>query len=181
MRGDDEELPGPRRAGTRLHARFKSADDDDARVPSPERLHQRIKVRRVRRVQADAAMRGRAAEALDIGGGVHGVAAVEEHRMRHRRIVVFLGIPHRRQARRPERAGRRDVAAPCRRDLPLVGRPAVDRHGHALRRDIDLRQQLACPGTLGADEECRRSSRGRCEIDHSLQQGLHSTLRPLCA
>src|SRR5262249_58771687 len=63
-----------------------------------------------RRRRPDAAMGGGAAEAMDFVPAVDGITAVEENRMRHRRIVVLLGEPGSFHSLRSVSAARRAIA-----------------------------------------------------------------------
>ena len=107
--------------------------DLNPRIALAVTLHQREQRRRMRRVQPDAAMRGAAAEPLDIRGSVNGKSVMEEDRVRHRRIVVFAREITSMHRLRTEYAARRAIAAAAGRDRPAVPRRAVDADSHALR------------------------------------------------
>src|SRR5258708_36661421 len=64
------------------------ARDCDGRVVAAVLQDERVEDLGVVRPQADAAMRGRAAELPDVRGAVDGVAAMEENRPQARRIGV---------------------------------------------------------------------------------------------
>src|SRR5690242_21549441 len=79
-------------------------------------------------------MRDRAAEMLDVEEAVDGMAIhVEEDRVRHRRIVPFLGVMVSVHAVRLEVAAWRVIAGTTGRDRPDVTLRAVDRDRHLLR------------------------------------------------
>src|SRR4029077_17001178 len=65
------------------------------------------------RMQAHAAVRRRPAELGDVVAAVDGETAVEEDRVRHRRVVVFAREPARRHGPRMKDAGRRPEAGPA--------------------------------------------------------------------
>ena len=70
----------------------------------------------------------RAAEMLHVEKAVDGVTIqIEEDRMRHRRIVPFLGVMVGIHAVRFEAATRRVIAGPPGRDRPDVTLRAIDR------------------------------------------------------
>jgi hypothetical protein len=104
-------------------------------------LDQREQLGGIGRVQADAAMRGRAAERADGGGAVDGIAAAEEHRIGHR-ATIFARIP---AALEPGRAvdaiGRAEALAPGR-DRPVVDLAVAGGDAHALGGDVDADIEL---------------------------------------
>src|ERR1700683_1642621 len=84
-------------------------------------------------------MRHRAAEMFHVEKAVDGVAIhVEEDRMRHWRIVPFLGQMVGVHAVRPERAVRRVVARAAGRYRPNVALRAIDRDTHGLGVLVDI-------------------------------------------
>src|ERR1700691_4306186 len=117
----------------------------DARSAWPVALDQREQRRRMRRVQPDAAMRSRTAEPGQIIGAVNGEAIIKEDRVRHRRIVVLPREPAPGHQLRMEYAARRAVAVTAGGNRPVVLHGAVNAHGHALGRLVDLDQHVgAC-------------------------------------
>ncbi|ESX11548.1 hypothetical protein X768_10700 [Mesorhizobium sp. LSJC265A00] len=116
----------------------------------PKVFDQLVEVGGIVGMQPHAAMRRRPSQPLDGVGRMHGVAAAEEDRMRHRRVVVFLRMPHLVHAGRLERAGRRDMRTVAGRDLPGESRPAIDQHFHGLLRQRNTRHDLVCRGMGGA-------------------------------
>src|SRR5262245_6578762 len=109
-----------------------SIDDADAGVALTIALDERVKGSGIRGVQPDAAMRSRRAEAAHILGPMNGVTAIEEHRVRHRRVVIFARIMHPLQIFRTEAAARRIIAPFGGRHLPDRIGPAIDLHIHSL-------------------------------------------------
>src|SRR5207248_9923656 len=91
-------------------------------------------------MQPDTAMGCRTAETAEVVGAVNGKTVIEEDRMRHRRIVVFPGIPAPRHHLRMKDAARCAVAASSGRDRPAVARRSVDADRHALGRLVDVDQ-----------------------------------------
>src|SRR5262245_29899384 len=121
----------PRPAGAAIIASSGiSAADDDPGVAQAVFLRQAEEDRRVFRMQTDAAMRGRPAEALDFISGMHRIAAVEEDRVRHRRIVVFARAMIARSKIGAPGAGRRYKALARGGDFPFVFLPAILGHRH---------------------------------------------------
>src|SRR5687767_853230 len=114
-----------------------SIGEDDARVLPPMGEDQLEQGSRIFRMQADAAVRRRPPQVFGVFRPMDGVAAGEKDRVRHRRIVVLLRVPHLVQARRPERAAWGPIALASRRYRPPVLDPSVFRDRHRLRRDID--------------------------------------------
>src|SRR5262245_17097917 len=102
-----------------------------------------------------------------------GVAAVEEDRVRHRRVVVFAREPAARHHLRTEDAARRAEAATPRRYRPAIARLAVDRDGHALVRLVDANVD-ARASRVGGE---KKGGNNR-ECDH---QTTHGTPQPRCA
>ena len=116
-------------------------------------LHQPEQNGGVLRMQADAAMRGRAAEMRDLVAAVDGVAAVEEDRIGHRRPVVFAREPFALEPLRPVGAVRRAIAPARGRHRPFVAGRAVDRDRQALRRFVHGHHDAG----LGARERAEQS------------------------
>ena len=75
-------------------------------------LHQIEKGTRIWRFQADAAMRGRRAQTGHGIGAVNGIAAKEEYRIRHRRIIIYARIMHALHGAGAKTANRCAIAAP---------------------------------------------------------------------
>src|SRR5580700_3961672 len=98
------------------------------------------------RIEPYATVRGRSAEPRDFVSAVNGVAAMEENRIRHRRIVIEPRKPAPRHHLRVIGAGRRDVALPGGRDPPVIARHAVDADLHGLAGAVDVHDD----GGLGA-------------------------------
>ena len=90
------------------------------------------------RIEPHAAVRGRSAEPRDFVSAVNGVAAMEENRIRHRRIVIEPREPAPRHHLRVIGAGRRDVAVPGGRHPPVIARHAVDADLHGLAGAVDI-------------------------------------------
>ena len=57
-------------------------------------VHQLEELGGVARCQADAAVGSRLAQQADGAGAVEGRAAMEEHRMRHGRVLVLARVVH---------------------------------------------------------------------------------------
>jgi hypothetical protein len=112
---------------------LNSINHPDAGAAATVALDQRVESGSIGGVQPDAAMGCRSAEPAHILGAVNGVAAIEEHRIRHRRVLILAGIVHPLQILRTEAAARRVIAAPSGRHLPDRIGPAIDRHIHSLR------------------------------------------------
>jgi len=109
-----------------------SIDDADAGVALTVALDEGVEGSGIGGVQPDAAMRSRRAEATHILGPVNGVTAIEEHRVGHRRVVIFARIMHPLQIFRMEAAARRVIAPFGGRHLPHCIGSAIDRHVHSL-------------------------------------------------
>ncbi len=128
----------------------------------------------VARSEADAAVARAAPEGARGIGAVDRVAAAEEHRVRHRRIVILVRAPHRGHQSDPEASVRRDVAAPRRGDRPVIGRGPVDEHAHALARLVDLRDDAGrrgC-GERAGREPAEEGGSGELESGHVEPPGL---------
>ena len=108
-------------------------------------------------IEPDATMRRRSAKPGNLVRAVDRVAAIKEYRVRHRRIVIHPGEPLPRQHLRMIAAGRRDVAAPCGRNSPLIARHAVDADRHGLIGAVDIDDD----GSVGAIEPAK------CENDEN--------------
>src|ERR1700682_4429137 len=87
----------------------------------------------------------------------------EEDRMRHRRVVEFLGVVVFLHAEGAEAAVRRLVRRIAGRDRPLVALDAVDRDGQQLRTLVDGDGDL---GLCGAGGEQHQSSNSNVEGTH---------------
>src|SRR5262245_35484636 len=87
-----------------------SVDDDNPRVAPAGLLDQRIEAGRMRGRESHAAMRNGPSELPDVAGAVDCIAAPEEHRIGHWRIIVFPRIPHPHQTYRTVGAPRCAVA-----------------------------------------------------------------------
>ena len=74
----------------------------------------------------------------DFVAAVNGKTAIEEDRMRHRRIVIFSREPVSRQHFRMIGARGRDVTAARRGDPPVVPRHSIDDDRHALHGTVDI-------------------------------------------
>jgi hypothetical protein len=103
-------LPEPPLDGGIKEPRWTSIHNDDLRRPGAVFLHQAEELGGVLGVQPDAAVGRRAAQRLDVGAAVDGVAAVEENRMGHRRHVVFARVIFLGHALDPVGSARRVIA-----------------------------------------------------------------------
>ena len=81
-----------RPAAARSERRFigRRLVDHDRRRAHAFAFDNTVKGRGIAGIEPHAAVRGRAAEPRNLVGAVNGEAAVEEDRMRHRRIIIFL-------------------------------------------------------------------------------------------
>ena len=70
-----------------------ASGNNDACWPRTFAFHQFEESCGVRGVQANAAMRGRSAEPIDLIAAMDCISPVEKDRMRHGRIVIQLGKP----------------------------------------------------------------------------------------
>ena len=123
--------------------------------------HQREQLRRVRRVQPHAAMRGRPAEPRHVTGAVDGISMVGEDRVRHRRPVVLARMPHALHALGLIGARRR-AAAETGRNRPAIPLASVDHDAHALGRFVDGDEDVRLGG--GAKQRGRQEAgAGRCQ------------------
>ena len=99
-------------------------------------------------------MRHRAAEVFHVEKAVDGVAIhVEEDRMRHRRIVPFLGQMVGVHAVRPKRAVRRVVTRAAGRYRPDVALRPVDSDAHGLRVLVDIDHDFGIGGRAKTGRE----------------------------
>ena len=137
--------------------RQRAVHDHDLGVAHAFPAHQREQDRSIVRPQPHAAMRGGMAEVVSLHGAVHRVAAMKEHRPRHRRHAVLVRIPVPLDALGAEMAGGRHVAAPSGGDRPAIGFRAVDHHRQALLRFADIDQKFG-PGR-------RRQTKQRAQGD----------------
>src|SRR5262245_8804835 len=110
--------------------------------------------------QPHAAMRYRAAEMFHVEKAVNGVTLeIEEDRMRHRRIVPFLGVMVGVHAVRLERAARRGIAGPPGRDRPDIALRAIDRDRRALLSMV--MRMLALTGAASGSAKAAASAKAR--------------------
>ena len=161
---------GPRRQGQDHHRRMMTAHPGakrgwnllhhDGGAAHAFALNDAVQHGGIRRVQSYAAVRGRPAKPCDLVAAVNGKPAVEEDRVRHRRIVVFAREPARRHHLRMIGAARRAVAGAAGRDLPDITRLAVDDDAHGLARAADLDQDRGL-GAIGSREKANEQ-RGKC-------------------
>ena len=113
------------RLGEHRAAGRRAGDGDGRAFP----LHHLEQFRRIAGRKPYAAMRSRAAERAGRVGAVDGVAAAEEDRMRHRRVVIFARIMHLDEMARAIASARRHIALPRRRDRPdIIGAAVFDAH-----------------------------------------------------
>lgn len=103
--------------------------------------------------EADTTMRGRTAEARDLGGGVDGIAAVVEDGVVHGRAGIFGRIPAALETLWPEGAARCCIATSPGRDRPYVGQLAIHVDVHGLRGRADASTYVRLSG------RCRESAR----------------------
>src|SRR5580704_2016885 len=133
-----------------------AAGDGDAGIGHAFGLHQVEQHGGIGRRQPHAAVRHREPQMRDIGEAVDGVAVhVEEHGVRHRRIVPLLGEVVGVHAVHLEGAVRRVVAGPAGRHRPRVALRAVDRDRHLLRVLVDGNVDIGARGG-GAGQRQRR-------------------------
>src|SRR5262245_48155088 len=92
-------------------------------------------------MKPNAAVRRWPAEIADVGRAMDGVAAIEEHRPWHRRIVILLRPVLRRQPVGIPLAGRGPVTAPATRYRKSVDEPFVEIDVHPLVGEVDTRDQ----------------------------------------
>src|SRR5581483_8973463 len=151
----------------RCRRRDRGVGNGDAGILHALALHQREQHRRVRRMQADAAMRGDAAQLGDLGGAVDRIALVEENRMRHRRVVIFARIPRAFEALRLVLSAWGAVPALAGGDQPIIARRAVHQHGHPLRRFADIDDDFGAhrPGHC-RQKNARRAGGGERNSTH---------------
>ena len=133
---------------------FGVAVDRDARQFQAVLLHEAIKRLGVARSQPDAAVRRRITEAANMLRRMHRNAAIDKHRVRHRRVIVFARVPHLGHPLRAERAARRWELCGARRNRPSVFGVAIFRHNHRLLSEIDLRSQRWRGRRRGFDGRC---------------------------
>src|SRR6266481_1088127 len=119
-------------------------------------------------------MRSRGAEPAFGIGAVDRMADLgEEDRVRHRRVVEFLGVVVFLHAEGAEAAVRRLVRRKTGRDRPVVSLGAVDCDGHHLRILVDGDGDVGLRGAGGAQyEACERNEEGAhfsssLQVDHS--------------
>src|SRR5262245_4175827 len=116
-------------------------------------------------MQPDAAVRGGTAEAMDLVAAVDRIAAVEEDRVRHGRVVVFLREPRSFHALGSIGAAGGAVAGAAGGHHPAVARHAVDGDRHPLRALVDGDEDIgaaaamhAIAGSFAAQFRCGKSS-----------------------
>jgi len=108
------------KAGRRFN--YLLRDDD----PRPFRAaHEAVEFARILRIEADAAMRGRAPEMPNIIGAVDRVSALEEDRVRHGGVMVFARSVKAVEGRWTIRSGWRAIAAARRRNRPSALQNAI--------------------------------------------------------
>src|SRR5579862_8541119 len=100
-------------------------------------------------------------------GAMDGMADLgEEDRVRHRRVVEFLGVVVFLHAEGPEAAVRRLVRGIAGRNRPLIALGAVDRDGHQLRILVDEDGDVGLRGAGGEQHQAGESN----------EEGTHLTL-----
>ena len=104
-------------------------------------------------VQADATVRCRATKTANRIRSVNGIAAMEEHGIWHRRIVVFARMPHLVHAVRLPTSSWCTIALSSRGNLKSVNLNAVYENVHALVGNINLRNDITnvCMCCLSSD------------------------------
>ena len=144
--------------------------DHHARIAHAVPLDQREQFAGMTGVEPHATVRRRRAEPAGGGAAVDGVPPLgEKDRIRHRRIVPLARSVVARHPERPERTGRRCVAAAPGRNRPTPALDTVDRDPHALGRLVDRDDN----GGLGrrADGCLRRGARRRRSVSERLRAG----------
>src|ERR1035437_5920118 len=116
---------------------FALLDDLDRRILRSVALHQSEQCSRIGGAEPDATVRHGAPEVADFSCAVDGVSSVKENRIRHRRVIVELGVMHPLQQIGLVVADRRAVAPSGRRHSPGRKIRTVDRDAHGLRRKLD--------------------------------------------
>jgi hypothetical protein len=112
----------------------------------------------------------RRTKALDLIGPVYGVALLgEEHRVRHQRVIPFLGEVLGLHSEYGEIARRRRVACLSRRDRPSMQGQAVARHLESLRGFVDFyeersRVRLSRGGVEPIDERIQDQTVATSEV-----------------
>src|SRR6202022_4275395 len=92
-------------------------------------------------------------------GAVNGVADLgEENRVRHRRVVEFLGVVVFLHPEGAEVAVRRLVGRNAGGDRPVVVLDAVDRDGHLLRILVDGDGDIGLRGAGGEQHQAGKSN-----------------------
>src|SRR5690242_21104269 len=102
---------------------------------------------------------------MDLVAAVDRIAAVEEDRVRHGRIVVFLREPRSFHSLRPIGAAGGAVAGAAGGNDPAVPRRAVDRHRHLLRTLIDGDEDA---GMRGGDRKSTRLNSSHMSISYAV-------------
>src|SRR5436309_14267818 len=90
----------------------------------------------------------------------------EEDRVRHRRVVEFLGVVVFRHPGGAEAAARRLVGRNAGGDRPVVALDAIDRDGHLLRILVDGDGDIRLRGAGGEQRQASESN----------EEGTHFTL-----
>ena len=130
-------------------------------------LHQRIERRGIGLRQPYAAMGSGGAEpVLEIGAVDRMADLGEEDRVRHRRVVEFLGVVVFLHPEGAEAAARRLVGRNAGGDRPVVALDAVDRDGHLLRILVDGDGDIGLGGAGGEQHQASESN----------EEGTHLTL-----
>ncbi|MHC2429531.1 hypothetical protein ACVIST_006276 [Bradyrhizobium elkanii] len=93
----------------------------------------------------------------------------EEDRVRHRRVVEFLGIVILFHAEGAEAAVRRFARRDAGRDRPVIARDAVDRDGHLLVVLVDGDIDLGLCGAGGEEHHGRERNEERTHFTFGLQ------------
>jgi len=96
----------------------------------------------------------------------------EEDRMRHRRVVEFLGIVILFHAEGTERAARRLARGDAGRHRPVVALDAVDGDGHLLIVLVDGDGDLGLRGAGGEQHEPGEGNEEGTHFTYGLQASL---------
>ena len=134
--------------GLASSSRRSSTGHDDRRGVRALLFHDRKESRGVLGMESDAAVRSRPAETADLVAAMYGVAAVEEDRVWHGRIVICSRKPRPLQPLRTIGAAGCPVSGSARGHDKMVARRAIDINGHLLgalvHRDKDICAGRGC-------------------------------------
>jgi len=113
-------------------------------------------------MKSDAAVRGGPAEPVDFVAPMDRVPAMEEDRIRHGRVVIFLRKPRPLQPLGMIGAVGRAVSGSARRHDKLVARRAVDRNRHALTALVDRDEDVG--GRAGGGQAQDHGGKARAHL-----------------